>query len=393
MSRYSKERFRLRPSVSFVPMPQEGTFQFFVSDTRQSFNLAFEDSDFVKILSKLDGSLSFDRLTEVYSLSDRQLVGLDRLFEVLIERCAVEDVRVVASRETDPFRRVKTFIGSYVPYCDVETVWQRITESCAVVIGAGGVGSWVVSLLAQMGVRHFAVLDDDVVKPHNLNRSLFTKGDVGTRKVKALGRMLAGRRDGYYTIRAIEEKLESPERLISLLKDDLRTKTVLINCADFPSVSHTSAIINEAAFALKLPYIVAGGYNMHLSLVGPTIIPGETPCFHCISHGMDQLKVAEIEGAERIVKEHRNLGNLAPLAAISASFVANEYLKLLLNLPNLKPTMIGKRGEFNFFTKKLVLEEYGVWDECPYCSQRGGYDQIRKGMAVGSFYCNSLRIF
>jgi len=368
MSLYSGECFRLRPSVSFVPTPRAGMYQFFVSDIRQSFNLAFADEVYVKILSGLDGSLSYDKLAETYALTDRQRIGLERLFEVLIERCAVEDARVVASREFAPFRRVKTFIGSYVPYYDVESAWQRVVESHAVVIGAGGVGSWVVSLLAQMGVRHFTLLDDDVVKPHNLNRSLFTKGDVGSLKTLALEKMLNSRREGYYTVRAIEEKLESSERLTALLKDGLSSQTVLINCADFPSVAHTSAIINEAAFALDLPYIIAGGYNMHLSLVGPTIIPGKTPCFHCISHGMDQLKVAEIEGAERIVKEHRNLGNLAPLAAISASFVANECLKLLLGLPSLKPTMTGKRGEFNFFTKKLVLEEYGVWDECPYCS-------------------------
>jgi len=369
-SRYSDECFRLRPSVSFVPMPQEGIYQFFVSDIRQSFNLVFSEEVFVKILSNLDGKQPYNKLTEIYALNDRQLVGLERLFELLIERCAVEDAQVVASRESDPFRRVKTFIGSYVPYYDVEAAWQRVADSHAVVIGAGGVGSWVVSLLAQLGIKHFTVLDDDVVKPHNLNRSLFSKGDVGSLKTLALEKMLNSRRDEYYTVKAVEEKLESSERLIALLRDDSQSQTVLINCADFPSVAHTSAIINEAAFALDLPYIIAGGYNMHLSLVGPTIIPGKTPCFHCISHGMDQLKVAEIEGAERVVKEHRNLGNLAPLAAISASFVANECLKLLLGLPNLKPTMIGKRGEFNFFTKKLVLEEYGVWDECPYCARR-----------------------
>lgn len=370
MSRYSEEHFRLRPSVSFVPLPQKRTYQFFLSDIRQSFNLGFADGTYIEILSKLDGSMPFREMEEAYGLSGQQLAGLERLFDVLVERCAVEDLRTVAPRASDPFRRVKTFIASYIPYHAVEAAWERLSDSHAVVIGAGGVGSWVVSMLAQMGIKNFTLLDDDVVKPHNLNRSLFTKGDMGTLKVQALERMLSERRKDYYAVRPVTEKLERSERLLSLLKDGLHPRTVLINCADFPSVAHTSAIVNEAAFALNLPYIIAGGYNMHLSLVGPTIIPGETPCFHCISHGMDQLKLAEIEGAERIVKEHRNLGNLAPLAAISASFVANECLKLLLALPNLKPTMLGKRGEFNFFTKKLVLEEYKVWNECPYCNRR-----------------------
>lgn len=96
----------------------------------------------------------------------------------------------------------------------------------------------------------------------------------------------------------------------------------------------------------------AGGCNMHLSLVGPTIIPGKTPCFQLRFHGMDQPSESEIEGAERIIKEHRNLGNLVPLAAISASFVANEYLKVLLNLPNLNPAMIGVNVESSTSSRK-----------------------------------------
>ena len=350
-------------------MPQKGTYQFFISDIRQSFNIAFSDEYYVKILSNLDGKIPYSCLAETYSLNTKQLIGLEKLFDVLIERCAVEDMQAVASRKSDPFRRVKTFIGSYVPYYEVEDAWRRVAESHAVIIGAGGVGSWVVSLLAQMGTKHFTLLDDDIVKPHNLNRSLFSKADIGKHKTLAIQNMLTSRREGYYTVRSIEEQLKSPERLVALLDKNKLQQTVLINCGDFPSVSQTSAIINDVAFTLELPYIIAGGYNMHLSLVGPTIIPGKTPCFHCISHGMDKLKMDEIDGAERIVKEHRNLGNLAPLAAISASFVANEYLKLLLDLPNLKPTMAGKRGEFNFITKKLTLEKYGIWNQCPCCSR------------------------
>ena len=370
MSRYHSERFRLRPSVSFVPMPQEKTYQFFLSDIRQSFNMAFAGDECVQILSELDGSKSFTQLRGSYALDDQQAEGLEKLFEILVDKCVLEDLNVVESRASDPFRRVKTFIASYIPYYDVESAWERLADSHAVVIGAGGVGSWVVSLLAQMGMKNFTLVDDDVVKPHNLNRSVFSQSDVGSLKTEAVDRMLSAKREGYYSMSPIVEKLESSERLIEVLQDNLSPQTVLVNCADFPSVAHTSAIINDVAFALNLPYIIAGGYNMHLSLVGPTIIPHETPCFHCISHGMDQLKVAEIEGAERVVKEHRNLGNLAPLAAISASFVANECLKLLLGLLELRPTMIGKRGEFNFFTKKLSLEEYEVWGECPYCSGR-----------------------
>lgn len=351
-------------------MPDDGEYQLFLSDIRQSFNMVFRDSVFVRILATLDGSKTLQQLVVEHSLDAGQKEGLARLFEILIERCTIEDIDAVSGREAHPFRRVINFIASYIPYADVDTAFDKFTHSQVVIVGAGGVGSWVALLLAQMGVRRFVIIDDDVVKPHNLNRSVFTKGEVGTHKAHAIAKMLSAKKQNYYEITSILKKIDSAQVLSVDLEGVLDPQTVLINCADYPSVSHTSAIIHEIAFAQNLPYIIAGGYNMHLSLIGPTIIPGETPCFHCISHGMNQLKVAEIEGAERIVKEHRNLGNLAPLAAISASFTANECLKLLLGLPNLKPIMIGKRGEFNFFTNKLTLEEYGRWDECHYCSLR-----------------------
>lgn len=369
MNRYNTEKFRLRPSVSLTPLPQKGRYQFFLSDIRQSFNMDFADEIYINILRSLDGNVTYEQLVQSQQLSAQQTRGLGKLFEILIERCVVEDASIVLSRSTDPFRRVKNFIASYVPYGQVEAVWSRLVSSHAVVVGVGGVGSWVVHLLAQFGIRHFTLLDDDIVKPHNLNRSIFLSDDVGLRKTHALEKMLDGRKNGYYIVESVQEKLHSAQQLITMLQQSPQSQVVIINCADFPSVAQTSAIINEAAFACDLPYIIGGGYNMHLSLVGPTVIPRKTPCFHCISHAMDQVGIDALAGAERIVKEHRNLGNIAPLAAISASFAANECLKLLVGAPYMRPTMQGKRGEFNFLTKKLTVEEYDMWNECPYCGK------------------------
>lgn len=367
MSHYSAERFRLRPSVSLTPLPQKGRYQFFLSDIRQSFNMDFANETYTNILRSLDGSTSFEQLVQSQQLTAQQIRGLEKLFEILIARCVLEDATVVLPRASDSFRRVKNFMASYVPYDQVETVWSRVAASHIVVVGVGGVGSWVVHLLAQFGIQHFTLLDDDIVKPHNLNRSFFQSDDVGTHKTQALERMLEARKNGYYRVTKVHEKLHNSQQLIKNIHKISEHQTVIVNCADFPSVAQTSALINETAFACDLPYIIGGGYNMHLSLVGPTVIPRQTPCFHCISHYMDQVGLDALAGAERIVKEHRNLGNIAPLAAISASFAANECLKLLVGSPYMRPTMLGKRGEFNFLTKRLALEEYEKWSGCPYC--------------------------
>ena len=331
--------------------------------------MAIKEDFYLEILTSLDGTKSFNKIVSDYKLNQKEVRGLNLFFELLIERCVLEDLDIVSNRINHPFRRVVNFIGSYIPYHAVTAAYENITNSHAVIIGAGGVGSWVVMQLAQMGIKNFTIIDDDVVKPHNLNRSIFSLSQLNQYKASSIKEQLKTKKKGYYSVVPILEKVDSAKRLLTHL-ENLPATSVLINCADYPSVAQTSAIIHDAAFEKNIPYMIAGGYNMHLSLVGPTIIPHRSPCFHCISHGMDQLHIAEIDQAERVVKQHRNLGNLAPLAAISASFISNECLKLLLDCPKVPPTMLGKRGEFNFFTKKLSLEEYDYWEECSFCTPK-----------------------
>ncbi len=368
MINFQDKFLRLRPSVSFVPLPDKNKYQFFLSDIRQSFNLEIRDEKYIEILANLNGSLSFSDLLTFYNLTPTQKMGISKFFELLIDRCVLEDTFFAEYTYSHPFRRVLNFISSYVPFYKINDYWEKIEKTNIILIGAGGVGSWVISMLAQLGIKNFFVLDDDIVKLHNLNRSLFKNSDIGKYKAQALKEMLDSRIQNYYTVDIALEKLSSPEQLTKYL-EKYSPETIIINCADYPSVAHTSAIITESAFARNLPHIIAGGYNMHLSLIGPTIIPRKTPCFHCISHGLEELHISELENAERIVKEHRNIGNLAPLASISASFVANEALKLMLNIEKIPPTMFGKRGEFNYLTKKLNLDEYHFWDKCPCCGK------------------------
>lgn len=357
-------KYRVRPSVSIIPMQKSGLYQIFVSDIRKSFNILFTDEIYLNILSKLDGTLSLDEIIRINALNEHQIKGLIKLLEILIERCVIEDYEIVKSRFSHPFRRVLNFIASYVPYNKVNEIWERIISSRIIIVGAGAVGSWVVHLLGQSGIKYFTLIDDDIVKSHNLNRSLFKISSIGKFKTYALEQMLNEKIEDYYNIESFNTKIMNSYQLIDIVNKYKNEKFIVINCADYPSVSQTSAIINEAAFLCDFPYIIGGGYNMHLSLIGPTIIPGKTPCFYCISHAMDNMGIDTLKNADRIVKEHRNLGNLAPLASISASFIANECLKLLVGEPYMRPVMFGKRGEFNFLTKKINIQQYDIWPEC-----------------------------
>ncbi len=58
------------------------------------------------------------------------------------------------------------------------------------VIGAGSVGSHVVSMLVRMGVTDITVYDHDSVESHNIAPSLYGEGDFGLYKVDALAAII-----------------------------------------------------------------------------------------------------------------------------------------------------------------------------------------------------------
>lgn len=56
-----------------------------------------------------------------------------------------------------------------------------------IIIGAGGVGSWLVPSLCMLkGKENILVVDGDKLERKNLNRQLFTEADIGRNKADAL---------------------------------------------------------------------------------------------------------------------------------------------------------------------------------------------------------------
>lgn len=54
------------------------------------------------------------------------------------------------------------------------------------IVGVGGIGSWLTLTLAKMGCKYLRVMDNDKVELKNTGSQLYTKEDIGKRKVVAL---------------------------------------------------------------------------------------------------------------------------------------------------------------------------------------------------------------
>jgi hypothetical protein len=65
------------------------------------------------------------------------------------------------------------------------------SKARVIVIGLGGVGTWVGQGLARKGVGTLVLLDHDIIEPSNLPRTLYYKEDLGKPKAYALARNLS----------------------------------------------------------------------------------------------------------------------------------------------------------------------------------------------------------
>ncbi|EDO19508.1 hypothetical protein Kpol_1018p37 [Vanderwaltozyma polyspora DSM 70294] len=131
---------------------------------------------------------------------------------------------------------------------------QKLKDQYIVVVGAGGVGSWVVTMLVRSGCQKIRVIDFDQVSLSSLNRhSCANLKDVGTPKVNCLKNHLLEIAP-WCEIDAINElwTLENAERLIF----SNGRPTIVIDCIDNID---TKVDLLEYLYINKIEMISSGG--------------------------------------------------------------------------------------------------------------------------------------
>ncbi|MGI2169865.1 HesA/MoeB/ThiF family protein [Shewanella sp. MF05960] len=133
-----------------------------------------------------------------------------------------------------------------------ETGLLAIINSQVAIIGLGGLGQLVVQYLAAAGVKHFMLVDHDVVALDNLPRQLlYSEADIGQHKVSVAKRTLSRLYSDVY-VNAITDKL-TETNVIEFTKY-LDTDTLVFDCTDNLVARH---VINQLCVTQGLTLISA----------------------------------------------------------------------------------------------------------------------------------------
>ncbi len=221
---------------------------------------------------------------------------------------------------------------------------NKIKNSSIAVFGVGGIGTWMVNSLYQIGVGNIKITDPDKVSESNLNRQLFfDTNDIGKYKVEVIESKLADAKITPF-LKTVREG-EDLEEIVSGCN-------FLVNCADSPSVVETTRVIDKYACKHSIPYCVAGGYNLYLGMVGPIIVPGKTASFEdFIAY---QKKMDPLKDLEKI-KDISQTGNLGSIAGAIANIQAMEIFKYLIGKGKLN---LNRFVEIDFMDLNIIWREF-----------------------------------
>ncbi|SNY99289.1 HesA/MoeB/ThiF family protein [Halomonas sp. hl-4] len=189
---------------------------------------------------------------------------------------------------------------------------QRLIDSHALIIGAGGLGSPAALYLAAAGVGHITLVDADSVELSNLQRQIaHQQTSLGQNKAASAKASMQAL-NPQCRVSAVADHADGKqlERLAA-------TADVVLDCTDRFSSRYA---INAATQKAKVPLVSGAAirFSGQLAVFDPRV--PDAPCYACLyppdGQGDEALNCAES-------------GVMAPLVGIIGCFQAVEAFKLL----------------------------------------------------------------
>jgi len=225
---------------------------------------------------------------------------------------------------------------------------QRMLNSTATVIGAGGLGSPVAMYLAAAGVGTIVLIDDDIVDITNLQRQIVHTDDrIGHRKVDSAAVTLHGLNpDVAVETRAI--RLDA-SNVLDLIGD----ADVIIDCGDnFP----TRYLLNDASLHTGTP--VVHGSVLRFEGQVSVFAPYRGPCYRCLY---------PLPPPANLAQSCAEVGVLGVLPGVVGTLQATEALKLLVGIGD---PLIGRLLVYDALDQTMSTYTVTRNPNCPACSER-----------------------
>ena len=187
---------------------------------------------------------------------------------------------------------------------------QRISQARVLIVGAGGLGTPVATLLVAAGVGHIGIMDYDTIATSNLNRQyLYTLSDIGKSKVETIVERLRLQNPAI-EIQSIPCRLNEEKAMQFFPQFD-----IICDCTDN---AESRILIDKIAFATQKPLVFAAveGWEGYVTIL----------------HHRKQIRLQDIFSLNLL--QEKQLLNMSGIVnttcSVAGSIQATEVLKLIL---------------------------------------------------------------
>lgn len=231
---------------------------------------------------------------------------------------------------------------------------ERIAASNVLIVGAGGLGSPVITYLAAAGVGHIGVVDGDIVELSNLQRQVvFSTFDLGRKKAVAAGERI---------------KEINPDVRVEVYDEFLSLENAgdLIGQYDFVCEGSdnyaTKLLVNDTCVKKGKPFTIGSLSRFEGQVMTHT---DGSACWRCL-YGA---------APEQSEKEPVELGVLGSVPGITGAVEATEAIKFIVGSGKL---LTNRLLSFNALTMETNVFEFGRNPACPLCGnteEKNGNDK------------------
>jgi molybdopterin/thiamine biosynthesis adenylyltransferase len=222
---------------------------------------------------------------------------------------------------------------------------RQLAQTRVLVVGAGGLGSAVLSYLAAAGIGTLGIIDHDRVELSNLNRQIIHEtADIGRLKVEsARDRVQEIAPD--CTVQTYPYALDASNAEAVIAQYDI----IADGCDKFQS----RFAVNTACIAQKKPLVSAAIAGWQGQIASFDTAHG-TACYQCLVHP---------DAPE--ANTCRDSGIAGPLAGVMGSMQALEVLRMALGMP----ALLGKLLRFDGLKNTQRISDIARDNACAACAK------------------------
>lgn len=353
-----EKKYRIRSSIALSY--RDGIMEFFKTNIRE--NIVLKTScNLIDFIKKFDGIKPLKDILQdsiFDDISAQKLISFLHNKNILIEVNCNYDKNVILEKY-----RLINFLEEYCfDTKQVVNILAILSQKPVLVIGLGAVGTWIVDILRRCGVEKFILVDHDKVDLSNIHRQdFYFESDIGRLKLDCIEERL------------LEIGNTEIEKFYTIFDENFfhhfdKEFCLAINCADYPNVDTTTNILGKECMKRNIPHIIGGGYNLHLSLIGQSVIPYESACHECFNKALQKINTYHAE-LKKLHRANRKIGSFTPLCTISASLAALDAFKILCGFYN-KLTNTSTRIEFKI--REMDIERMPISRDptCQCCKEK-----------------------